>query len=116
VWRHTLPLRGAAAARPGRALAALLQTCQAAQRPRRKEGAPGENTFYDHEKLGARLATDILPALSFPGARPSAFALLVAEHNWHTCRSGTTPPCARVLARIGPEEISGALDARGAPI
>src|SRR5262249_50694601 len=70
-----------------------------------KEGAPGENTFYDHEKIGARLAADILQRLKFPRREIERVALLVAEHNWHYQPEWNDATVRRVLARIGPDEL-----------
>jgi len=94
VWRHTLRCVDAAPPDLVVRLAALLHDVAKPRSAAPKEGAPGENTFYDHEKLGARLATDILQRLKFPRRETERVALLVAEHNCITCQSGTTPPCA----------------------
>jgi len=96
-------------------LAALLHDVAKPRSAAPKEGAPGENTFYDHEKLGARLATDILQRLKFPRRETERVALLVAEHNWHYLPEWNDATVRRVLARIGPKSFrrSGCC---GAPI
>jgi len=70
-----------------------------------KEGAPGEHTFYDHEKLGARMTTEILQRLRFPRRETERVALLVAEHNWHYLPEWNDATVRRVLARVGPSEL-----------
>jgi tRNA nucleotidyltransferase (CCA-adding enzyme) len=70
-----------------------------------KEGAPGEHTFYDHEKLGARMAAEILQRLKFPKRETERVALLVAEHNWHYLPEWNDATVRRVLARIGVAEL-----------
>jgi tRNA nucleotidyltransferase (CCA-adding enzyme) len=105
VWRHTLRCVDAAPPDLVVRLAALLHDVGKPRSAAPKEGAPGENTFYDHEKLGARLATDILQRLKFPRRETERVALLVAEHNWHYLPEWNDATVRRVLARIGPEEI-----------
>jgi tRNA nucleotidyltransferase (CCA-adding enzyme) len=105
VWRHTLRCLDAAPPDLVVRLAALLHDVAKPRSAAPKEGAPGENTFYDHEKLGARLATDILQRLKFPRRETERVALLVAEHNWHYLPEWNDATVRRVLARIGPEEI-----------
>jgi len=105
VWRHTLRCVDAAPPDLVVRLAALLHDVAKPRSAAPKEGAPGENTFYDHEKLGARLATDILQRLKFPRRETERVALLVAEHNWHYLPEWNDATVRRVLARIGPEEI-----------
>ena len=105
VWRHTLRCVDAAPPDLVVRLAALLHDVAKPRSAAPKEGAPGENTFYDHEKLGARLATDILQRLKFPRRETERVALLVAEHNWHYLPEWNDATVRRVLARIGPEEL-----------
>jgi hypothetical protein len=70
-----------------------------------KEGAPGEHTFYDHEKLGARMTEEILQRLKFPRRETERVALLVAEHNWHFQPEWNDATVRRVLARVGREDL-----------
>ena len=105
VWRHTLRCVDAAPPDLVVRLAALLHDVAKPRSAAPKEGAPGENTFYDHEKIGARLATDILQRLKFPRRETERVALLVAEHNWHYLPEWNDATVRRVLARIGPEEL-----------
>ncbi len=105
VWRHTLRCVDAAPPDLVVRLAALLHDVAKPRSAAPKEGAPGENTFYDHEKIGALLATDILQRLKFPRRETERVALLVAEHNWHYLPEWNDATVRRVLARIGPEEL-----------
>src|SRR5207248_512564 len=86
-------------------LAALLHDVAKPRCAAPKEGAPGEHTFYDHEKVGARLTQEILQRLKFPRREIERVALLVAEHNWHYRPEWNDGTVRRVLARIGPAEI-----------
>src|SRR3954465_5678112 len=105
VWRHTLRCVDAAPADLIVRLAALLHDVAKPRSAAPKEGAPGENTFYDHEKIGAALTTAILTRLRFPRREVERVALLVAEHNWHYQPEWSDATVRRVLARIGPEEL-----------
>ena len=105
VWRHTLLSVDAAPKDLVVRLAALLHDVANPRSAAPKEGSPGENTFYDHEKLGARLAADILQRLRFPRREVERVALLVAEHNWYYQPEWNDATVRRVLARVGPEEL-----------
>jgi tRNA nucleotidyltransferase (CCA-adding enzyme) len=105
VWRHTLRCVDCAPKDLVVRLAALLHDVGKPRSATPKEGAPGEHTFYDHEKLGARMATAILQRLKFPRREIERVTLLVAEHNWHYLTEWNDATVRRVLARIGPAEL-----------
>ncbi|HZX93000.1 MAG TPA: HD domain-containing protein [Myxococcales bacterium] len=105
VWRHTLRCVDAAPADLIVRLAGLLHDVGKPRSAAPKEGAPGEHTFYDHEKLGARMAADILQRLKFPRRDLERVSLLVAEHNWHYRPEWNDATVRRVLARIGVAEL-----------
>src|SRR3954469_4651227 len=105
VWRHTLRCLDAAPDDLTVRLAALLHDVGKPRSAAPKEGAPGEHTFYDHEKLGARMTLDILQRLKFPRRDIERVALLVAEHNWHYVPEWNDATVRRVLARIGVSEL-----------
>src|SRR5581483_4407872 len=105
VWRHTV--RGVDFAPPDLVirLAALLHDVAKPRCAAPKEGAPGEHTFYDHEKVGAALTIEILQRLKFPRREIERVALLVAEHNWYFRPEWNDATVRRVLARVGPAEL-----------
>src|SRR5436305_1065424 len=105
VWQHTLRCVDFAPADLLVRLAALLHDVAKPRCAAPKEGAPGEHTFYDHEKVGALLTAGILQRLKFPRRETERVALLVAEHNWHYRPEWNDGTVRRVLARIGPAEI-----------
>ena len=105
VFRHTLRCLDAAPPELVVRLAALLHDVGKPRSAQPKEGAPGENTFYDHEKLGAAMAAEILQRLKFPRRESERVALLVAEHNWHYLPEWSDATVRRVLARIGAAEL-----------
>jgi tRNA nucleotidyltransferase (CCA-adding enzyme) len=105
VWRHTLRCVDAAPPDLVIRLAALLHDVAKPRSAAPKEGAPDEHTFYDHEKVGAQLATEILQRLKFPRRETERVTLLVAEHNWHYRPEWNDATVRRVLSRIGPGEL-----------
>lgn len=105
VWRHTLRCVDFAPPDLVVRLAALLHDVAKPRCAAPKEGAPGEHTFYDHEKVGAALSVEILQRLKFPRRETERVALLVAEHNWYYRPEWNDATVRRVLARIGPAEL-----------
>ena len=105
VWRHTQRCVDFAPADLLVRLAALLHDVAKPRCAAAKEGALGEHTFYDHEKIGAQLTAAILQRLKFPRRETERVALLVAEHNWHYRPEWNDATVRRMLARIGPSEL-----------
>jgi tRNA nucleotidyltransferase (CCA-adding enzyme) len=105
VWRHTLRCVDFAPPDLAVRLAALLHDVAKPRCAAPREGAPGEHTFYDHEKVGAALTVEILQRLKFPRREIERAALLVAEHNWYYRPEWNDATVRRVLARIGPAEL-----------
>jgi tRNA nucleotidyltransferase (CCA-adding enzyme) len=105
VWRHTLRCVDFAPPDLVVRLAALLHDVAKPRCAAPKEGAPGEHTFYDHEKVGAQLAAEILQRLKFPRRETERVAQLVAEHNWYYRPEWNDATVRRVLARVGPAEL-----------
>lgn len=105
VWRHTLLCVDFAPSDLVVRLAALLHDVAKPRCAAPKEGAEGEHTFYDHEKVGAVLSAEILQRLRFPRREIERVALLVAEHNWYYRPEWNDASVRRVVARIGPAEL-----------
>ena len=105
VWRHTLRCLDAAPASLVVRLAALLHDVAKPRCAAPKEGSEGEYTFYDHEKVGAQLAAEILMRLRFARHEVERVALLVLEHNWYYLPEWNDATVRRTLARIGPEAL-----------
>ncbi len=105
VWRHTLRCVDFTPRDLTLRLAALLHDVAKPRSAAPREGAPGEHTFYDHERIGARLGSEILLRLRFPKREVERVALLVREHNWHYLPDWTDATVRRTLARIGPAEL-----------
>lgn len=105
VWRHTLRCLDAAPADPIVRLAALLHDVAKPRCAAPKEGAPAENTFYNHEKVGAELSAAMMQQLKFPNRDTERVALLVAEHNWHYLPQWSDATVRRTLQRIGAEAL-----------
>ena len=105
VWRHTLRCVDFCPPDLVVRMAGLLHDVAKPRCAAPKEGAPGEHTFYDHEKVGAKLGVEIMTRLRFSGREVERVALLVAEHNWHYLPEWNDATVRRTLARIGPAEI-----------
>jgi len=105
VWRHTLRVLDFAPGDLVVRLAALLHDVAKPRCAAPREDAPEENTFYDHEKVGAALTVEILERLKLPRREIERVALLVAEHNWYYRPEWNDATVRRVLARIGPAEL-----------
>ncbi len=105
VWRHTLRCLDFAQADLVVRLAALLHDVAKPRCAAPREGAEGEHTFYDHEKVGAALSAGILQRLKFPRREIERVTLLVAEHNWYYRPEWNDATVRRVLARIGAAEL-----------
>ncbi len=117
VWRHTLRCVDFSPPDLIVRLAALLHDVAKPRSAAPKEAAPGlvprgpegrqavEHTFYDHEKVGARLAAEMMQRLKFPRRETERVALLVLEHNWHYQPEWNDATVRRTLARIGTEEL-----------
>ena len=105
VFRHTL--RAVDFAPPDVVVrwAALLHDVAKPRSAAPKEGAPGENTFYDHERIGEKLTELILLRLKLPRREIDRVMLLVREHNWHYLPAWNDATVRRTLARIGPDEL-----------
>lgn len=116
VWRHTLRCVDAAPPDLVVRLGALLHDVAKPRSAAPKESAPGEHTFYDHEKIGALLAAEILQRLKFPRRETERVALLVAEHNWHYQPEWNDATVRRVLARVGPAELPALWELRRADL
>ena len=100
VWRHTLRCVDLTPADAVLRLAALLHDV-AKPRCAGPGQEPGEHTFYDHERVGATLAEEMLLRLKLPRREAERVALLVREHNWHYLPDWTDATVRRTLARIG---------------
>jgi tRNA nucleotidyltransferase (CCA-adding enzyme) len=105
VWRHTLRCVDFAPPDLVTRLAGLLHDVAKPRCAAPREGAPGEHTFYDHEKVGALLAAEMMARLKFPRRETEEVALLVREHNWHYLPQWNDATVRRTLARIGPEAL-----------
>jgi putative nucleotidyltransferase with HDIG domain len=68
--------------------------------------------FYGHEKLGARMAEEILLRLRFPKQTIAYVSHLIAEHMFCYESVWTDAAIRRFIARVSPEAISDLFDLR----
>jgi hypothetical protein len=115
VWEHTLRCVDFAPPDLVVRLAALLHDVA---KPRTAAaGAPGENTFHGHERLGGELTAQMLARLRFPKREVAdRVAHLVREHNWHYLPEWSDSAVRRTIARVGPAELPALWDLRRADL
>src|SRR5207237_10791953 len=88
-------------------LAALLHDVAKPRSAAPAAAAPGEYTFYDHEKLGEQMAADVLSRLRFPRREVvERVAHLVREHNWHYVPEWNDATVRRMIARVGRDDLA----------
>ena len=110
VYRHTLHTLDATPATLLLRLSGLLHdigkprsaTMRDTSQPLSKKG---EHHFYDHERLGKRMALEICERLRFPKRLGEEVALHVLEHNWHYRPEWSDGTVRRHAARIGLEAL-----------
>src|SRR5437868_9781520 len=105
VWRHTLRAVDFTPPEEVVRVAALLHDVAKPRSAAPKVVAPCEHTFYDHEKIGATLAAEMMQRLKFPRRETERVALLVLEHNWHYLPQWNDSTVRRTLARIGADAL-----------
>jgi putative nucleotidyltransferase with HDIG domain len=103
VLDHLYASVDAAPADPFVRLAALLHDIGKPET--RALGADGIATFYGHEALSAREATQIMRRLRFPNAVIDEVAHLVRQHMFFYEDSWTDAAVRRFLARVGETEV-----------
>ena len=69
-------------------------------------------TFYNHEKIGAEIAKDILVRLKFPNAVVENVCHLIREHMFNYTPDWTVPAVRRFIIRVGQENLEDLFDLR----
>jgi tRNA nucleotidyltransferase (CCA-adding enzyme) len=72
----------------------------------------GEGTFYNHQIVGADLATARLEALRFPAAFRDQVVHLIREHMFDYRAQWSDAAVRRWLRRVGPEHVADLFDLR----
>jgi tRNA nucleotidyltransferase (CCA-adding enzyme) len=82
-------------------------------KPETKEGEGPDSTFYNHDYVGAKIATRILGRLKFPKKFIEKVALLVRNHMFVSDPERLTEAGARrLLRRVGKENIPDLINLR----
>jgi tRNA nucleotidyltransferase (CCA-adding enzyme) len=101
VWEHTI---AAVDATPGdaiRRLGALLHDVAKPRTAAPKPDAPGENTFYKHDSVGAEMSEAILRRLKFSNKDRERVVAMVAHHMFWYEPSWTDATVRRFVRRVG---------------
>jgi tRNA nucleotidyltransferase (CCA-adding enzyme) len=110
VYDHSLHVCDAApAAKPVVRWAALLHDIG---KPDTRVERNGEGTFYDHQHVGAELASRLLERLRFPHATQERIVHLIREHMFDYRPEWSDGTVRRWLRRVGPENIADLFDLR----
>jgi poly(A) polymerase/tRNA nucleotidyltransferase (CCA-adding enzyme) len=78
----------------------------------RREGDDGDNTFYNHEVIGTRLAKRIMRRLKFSNDEVAAVANLVANHMFHYTEEWTDGAVRRFMRKVGLENLDNLIALR----
>jgi tRNA nucleotidyltransferase (CCA-adding enzyme) len=103
VWQHTL---ASVDATPGGALVRLGTLLHDVGKPRTaapREDAPGENSFYRHDVVGAEMADAILRRLKLSNAERERVVALVLHHMFWYSPDWSDGTVRRFIRRVGPE-------------
>jgi tRNA nucleotidyltransferase (CCA-adding enzyme) len=103
VYEHSLHAVDAAPReRPLVRLAALLHDIG---KPSTRAVVDGEGTFYNHQRVGAEMARDILERLRFSRDDRDLVSHLVDEHMFHYTQEWSDGAVRRFLRRVGTESL-----------
>ena len=81
-------------------------------KPATKKIIDGNITFYNHEKIGAKLTQEILMRLKFPNAVIDDVCHLINEHMFNYTPDWTVPAVRRFIIRVGQENLDNLFDLR----
>ena len=85
-------------------------------KPAAKKIIDSNITFYNHDKIGARLTQEILSRLKFPNAVIDNVCHLISEHMFNYETSWTVAAVRRFIIRVGKENLEDLYDLRIADI
>jgi tRNA nucleotidyltransferase (CCA-adding enzyme) len=105
VWEHTLAAVDAtpAGAGPLVRLGTLLHDVAKPRTAAPRPDAPGENTFYRHDEVGAEMADAIGRRLKLSNAERERVVALVAHHMFWYSPEWSDGTVRRFIRRVGPE-------------
>ena len=115
VYDHTIACIDAAVGRTAR-LGALFHDIAKPRTVAPKEGAPGENTFYRHDHVGADLTDQILRRLRFSNEERELIVALVKNHMFWYDPAWSDGAVRRFVGRVGEERLEPLFDLRAADI
>lgn len=77
-------------------------------------GDDGIPTFYNHEKISAEIAADVLKRMKFPNDTIDRVAHLIRNHMFNYGESWTDSAVRRFIAKVGTEHIEDLFSLRSA--
>jgi tRNA nucleotidyltransferase (CCA-adding enzyme) len=101
VWRHTLATVDATTGDPIRRLGALLHDVGKPATAAPKPDAPGENSFYRHDSVGAEMTDALLRRLKFSNKDRERVVGIVAHHMFWYTPEWTDATVRRFVRRVG---------------
>ncbi len=81
-------------------------------KPAAKKLIDGNITFYNHERIGAKLTQEIMTRLKFPNAVIDDVCHLIREHMFNYESNWTVPAVRRFIIRVGQEHLEDLFDLR----
>jgi len=113
VWEHNVLSLDYTAKQKWNSAVRIAALLHDAAKPRVKQGAGLNATFYNHEMVGAKMAKEILSRLKFPGREVEKITKLIRYHMFYYNVDEVTESSVRRLVRkIGAEHIDDLLKLR----
>jgi tRNA nucleotidyltransferase (CCA-adding enzyme) len=82
--------------------------------PTRREGTEGDNVFYNHEVIGARMTKKIMRRLKFSNEEIERTVNLVYNHMFHYTNEWTDGAVRRFMRKVGVENLRDLFELRKA--
>ena len=113
VWEHNMRSMDYAAKEKWSLEIRLAALLHDVGKPRSKQGDGPDSTFYNHEMIGAKMATQILSRLKFPKKTAEKIIKLVRYHLfYYNVDEVTESSVRRLLVKVGLEDIDDLIKVR----
>jgi tRNA nucleotidyltransferase (CCA-adding enzyme) len=105
VWEHTMATVDETPGDPVRRMGALLHDVGKPRTAAPRPDAPGENTFYRHDAVGAEMTDAILRRLRFSNHDRARIVEMVAHHMFWYTPEWTDATVRRFVRKVGVERL-----------